>query len=166
MIYNKTTIEKIVKQMREPNFSGISQLSEETGITKQTLYTWKRKYITNKESISMSKQTVSNERTMVEKLHLLLESSKLEGEELGKWLRLQGLHSESLTIWKQELQLSLSNNRKKDSVELLDSKRRIKDLERDLLLKEKALAEMTTLMVLKKKWKRCYRTWFINFQEI
>jgi transposase len=151
MKYNQMTIEKMVKRMSEPDFSGISKLSEETGITKQTLYVWKRKYVTNKESLVMKKQSSTTERNAVEKLNLLLESSKLEGEELGKWIRIQGLHSESLTIWKQELQLSLSNKEKTINNKLLENKRRIKELEDDLIRKEKALAEMTTLIVLKKK---------------
>lgn len=153
MKYNQMTVEKMVKRMSEPDFSGISKLSEETGITKQTLYIWKRKYVTNKESLVMKKQSSTTERNAVEKLNLLLESSKLEGEELGKWIRMQGLHSESLRIWKQELQLSLSNKEKTINNELLENKRRIKELEDDLIRKEKALAEMTTLIVLKKKWK-------------
>lgn len=99
----------------------------------------------------MTKKILSSERNSVEKFNLLLESAKLEGEGLGRWLRSEGLHSESLNIWKQELQLSLSNRKKEISDELSVSKKRVKELEKELTQKEKALAEMATLMVLKKK---------------
>lgn len=150
MTYDKTTIEKMVKRMGESEFSSIPELSKDTGIPSQTLYRWKQKYLTNKESI-MTKKILSSERNSVEKFNLLLESAKLEGEGLGRWLRSEGLHSESLNIWKQELQLSLSNRKKEISDELSVSKKRVKELEKELTQKEKALAEMATLMVLKKK---------------
>jgi transposase len=150
MTYSKTTIEKMVKRMAEPEFSSIPELSKETGIHSQTLYRWRQNHLTNKESI-VTKKHPSSGRNSVEKFNLLLESSKLEGEELGCWLRAEGLHSESLNIWKEELRLSLNNRRKEISDELSSSQKRVKELERELTQKEKALAEMTTLIVLKKK---------------
>jgi len=43
------------------------------------------------------------QRSPGEKLQLLLESQKLSGEAKGEWLRQQGLHSEHVTLWEQEL---------------------------------------------------------------
>ena len=46
-------------------------------------------------------------------------------------------------------------NHQKKNTELNEAKRRIKELERELLRKDKALAEMSALVVLKKKWVYC-----------
>ncbi len=150
MVYNQETVEKMVKRMESPDFAGVLQLSRECGISTTTLYRWQRKYITKKESIDMPKKRAL-EWNSVEKLDALLESSKLSEEELGKWIRVNGLHSESLRIWKQELSKILMNRKQETSKELLNSNAMIQELQKELFRKDKALAEMAALIVLKKK---------------
>lgn len=40
---------------------------------------------------------------LTEKFSLLLESRGLADEELGSWLRQNGLHSEHLSVWEREV---------------------------------------------------------------
>jgi transposase-like protein len=86
--------------------------------------------------------------TALERLRAVAEASGLSGDELGEFLRREGLHEEALAEWRQAaldaLQPSAPNARSGD-------KKHIKRLERELLRKEKALAEAATLLVLKKK---------------
>ena len=86
--------------------------------------------------------------TAEEKLDGVLEYEKLDEEGRGKFLREKGLHSVHIERWKQQILegLKSSKSRKKDS---RDAK--IKDLEKELHRKEKALAEAAALLVLKKK---------------
>ena len=83
-----------------------------------------------------------------EKLQAVLEYEKLEEEQRGKYLREKGLHSVYIERWKEEIIDGLKGMRsgKKDPRD-----KRIKELERELGRKEKALAEAAALLVLKKK---------------
>jgi hypothetical protein len=78
-----------------------------------------------------------------------LEYEKLEEEERGKYLREEGLHEVHIERWKQQIieGLTAAKQTKKDPRD----RRRIKELEKELRRKEKALAETAALLVLKKK---------------
>jgi hypothetical protein len=56
-------------------------------------------------------------------------------------------------MWRQEMKKNL-NQQKKDA-EIRELKKKNKELERELRRKDKALAEMSALVVLKKKWMHC-----------
>ena len=79
-----------------------------------------------------------------------METTKLPGEKLGEFLRERGLHSEHLTLWDQELTEMVENKQNKRDRENRALKKKVKELERELNRKEKALAETAALLVLKK----------------
>ncbi len=54
-----------------------------------------------------------DQRNPGEKLTLLLESKTLDEEQKGEWLRQNGLHSEHLPLWEQEL-ITVMNNKQSD----------------------------------------------------
>ncbi|MCY1046884.1 hypothetical protein OV208_36605 [Corallococcus sp. bb12-1] len=72
--------------------------------------------------------------TPEEKLRVLVAAQGLTGEELGALLRGEGLHEEKLKEWQQAA-----------------AEKRVKELERELHRKEKALAETAALLVLENK---------------
>ncbi len=80
---------------------------------------------------------------------MVVESRGLADEELGAFLRKEGLHQAQLDVWLATARSSLSVRKgpKKASAE----SKRIRELERELRRKEKALAETAALLVLKKK---------------
>ena len=86
--------------------------------------------------------------TAEEKLDAVLEHEKLEEEQRGKYLREKGLYSVHIEGWKSQIIEGLKSSRsgKKDPRD-----KKIKELERELGRKEKALAETAALLVLKKK---------------
>ena len=83
-----------------------------------------------------------------------MEAAALPEEKLGRWLREKGLRSEHLEVWQEEMKKELDQQKKNQ--ELKEAKKRIKELERELNRKDKALAEMTALVVLKKKLDALY----------
>ena len=92
------------------------------------------------------------EWTLAEKNSALLEIAALTPEEEGEWLRRNGLHSEHLVLWKKEVQEALTENTKLTSKsEQKELKQQNKELKKELRRKDKALAEMSVLMTLKKK---------------
>lgn len=84
-------------------------------------------------------------------MSLIFESKSLSPEAKGEWLRKNGIHSEHLVLWEQELRDQVNNKASKDKETIKKLKKKNRDLEKELERKEKALAEMAALMVLKKK---------------
>jgi transposase-like protein len=87
-----------------------------------------------------------------EKLQAVLEASQLSEDELGAFLRKKGIHDIHLQQWRKEMISGLKNGstHKKAKGKPPEAKR-IKELEKELNRKEKALAEAAALLVLKKK---------------
>ena len=85
-----------------------------------------------------------------EKLRAVTEAREKKGEELGAFLRKEGIHEVDLRDWEMTIRGSLNRRGRKPTRNAADVKR-IKELERELRRKEKALAETAALLVLKKK---------------
>ena len=85
-----------------------------------------------------------------EKLRAVVQSSELSGEQLGEFLRSSGLHQAQLDEWRSAAQQGLDGTAKKKPKASPEAKR-IKALEKDLLRKDRALAEVTALLALKKR---------------
>jgi transposase len=85
-----------------------------------------------------------------ERIQLLLESDGLGEQELGELLRRRGVHREQLDGWRAALDEAFAHpSPPRRSAEA----KRIKQLERELARKDKALAETAALLVLQKKLK-------------
>jgi len=105
-----------------------------------------------------------SQRSPGEKLALLLESKSLTDENRGEWLRMQGLHSEHLPLWEQELAGMVQDKQnalKSENITLKKEKKQLeKELrakERELAVKEKALADVAVLLTLKKKHRNLFQ---------
>jgi len=146
MEYRENFKKAMVQKLFMPGGPSVLTLSREIGVSEQSLYNWKAKY---QNTGSGQAQRSPRQWTHEDKYEALLEAARLTGEELGKWLREKGLRSEHIEIWRQEMKKNL-NQQKKDE-EIRELKKKNKDLERELRRKDKALAEMSALVVLKKK---------------
>lgn len=123
-----------------------SQLSRETGIRQQNLSRW----LEQARSLPFvtEKPKHAREWTVEQKARVLAEASKLTGEELTAYLEREGVKLAEYERWRIALEeggrASASTNK------------RIRELERELARKEKALAEAAALLVLKKKVETFY----------
>jgi len=88
--------------------------------------------------------------TAEEKLAVVIEAASLADEELGAFLREKGLHQANLKQWRQTILSGLGESKARSSKPSAET-RRIRELERELARKEKALAEAAALLILKKK---------------
>ena len=89
--------------------------------------------------------------TAEEKYAVMIEAAALSDEELGAFLRKKGLHQANLKQWRQEMLAGLTETKARRSSKPSAETRRIRELERELARKEKALAEAAALLILKKK---------------
>ena len=123
-------------------------LARELGLPQPTLSRWLTEAMLRPMSIDEPKSPKSSKAwTPVEKLHALAQADGLEAEALGAFLRREGLHEAQLAEWRQAAQAALGGPASGKSSRA--DVKRIKELERELNRKEKALAEVSALLVLK-----------------
>jgi hypothetical protein len=91
--------------------------------------------------------------TPEDKMAAVLEASSLADDLLGAFLRRKGLHEADLERWKADMLAGVSGGApdKTRSKEKAALNRRVRELEKELNRKDKALAETAALLVLKKK---------------
>lgn len=140
--------EEFKEQMVKKILTGkrICDLSKETEIPLGTLHSWKNKI--------NGKIYSPNNNSLQKKYTLLLESKKLNKNDLGEWLRKNGVHSDHLIKWESEISEAMTNNKYKEENKKLKNK--LKVSEREILKKDKALAEAAALLVLKKKYQHLW----------
>jgi len=130
----------------------LRQFAKQEGIGFSTLYSWKTQFHINPDR---DPSTVNPEKwTPDEKFAVVLETVSLSEIELGEYCRSNGLYPEQVKVWKLScIQGNMTNNEQKKQTELdsKSDKKRIKELERELRRKDKALAEAAAILVLRKK---------------
>lgn len=160
-IYTSGFKSRMVQRMAGPEGISINALSTETGVSQGALSRWLQSAGTLR---GMSKQHKngsrnSRRRTAEDKLRLVMAASSLSEEALGEFLRREGVHQVQLTEWREKV-VAASTEALKDAhrrkSESTPEVRRIRELERELNRKEKALAETAALLVLKKKLNAYY----------
>lgn len=135
-----------------PNAPSASALAREVRVPQPTLSRWIREFgtvrvVSNDNEGSASGSRRPEDWTAEERLRAVTEAGRLEGEELGKFLRREGLHEETLREWRQAAIDALQPARRGSRQE----RRRIAKLERQLAKKEKALAAANAVVALQKK---------------
>jgi transposase-like protein len=139
-------------------------LSREVGIGQTTLSRWLREASVVPTEILQDKtndfipfnMTNTPKRpkdwTPEQKMQAVLESSRLSEEDLGAFLRKNGLHESDLKQWRLDMLGGLKGSKpKKKSKGKSAEAKRIRQLEKEINRKDKALAETAALLVLKKK---------------
>lgn len=151
MSYTETFKREMVKRLTVPGAPSATTLSKEVGISNGSLSKWVRDY---GKSVSETRPgKTPRSWSAEEKLKAVTETTGLSDEQVGEYLRREGLHSFHLAQWKKEIMDGLmeSGKPKAKGTERAELKKRIKELERDLRRKDRALAETTALLVLQKK---------------
>lgn len=158
--YSEGFKSRLVQRIVGPEGISASALSREVGIGQPTLSRWVREARTLARMNKPNKNDPTPARsprqwTAEEKLNVVLEAAALPEEALGAFLRRRGLHEAQLTEWRalvtQAATEALRSGKKKKSAKNAGEAKRIKQLERELRRKEKALAEVAALLALKKK---------------
>jgi transposase-like protein len=149
--YSSEFKETAVRKLLSRGSRSVVSICQDLGVSSPTIYEWKRLYATSSGMKKPEKRP--QDRGPAEKLKAVIEYESLAVEKRGEFLRREGLHSEHIEAWKKSMQAALEPGAKSQSerTELNELKARNKELERDLNRKDRALAETTALLVLKKK---------------
>lgn len=146
--YNDTFKEAMVRKMTGSHARSASSLARETGVPQATLSRWLLRYGTVETgSKPMTAKKRPNNWPGEKKLEILQQYDGLTDEEAqGRFLRELGLHSADVERWRREIVEALKQ--KTNRADPRD--RQIKELEKELTRKDKALAETAALLALKK----------------
>ncbi len=159
MQYSETLKARMVQKLADPRGPSATQLAEQVGIPQSTLSRWLRRGGTfggnGRISTDHVRRATMAKRpqdwTAEEKLQAVIEAGSVSEEELGAFLRRQGLHEAQLRAWRQQVLQGLEKAPARGSKKRTPEGRRVRQLERELDRKDKALAEAAALLVLKKK---------------
>ena len=139
--YSVAFKQKMVQRLTGKNSVSAVQLSRETGIRQQNLSRW----LEEARSLPLvgADDPKAREWTVEQKARILAEASQLTGEQLATYLERQRVKLVDFERWRMALE--------EEGRASTSTTKRIRQLERELARKEKALAEAAALLVLKKK---------------
>lgn len=148
--YTKEKKEHALALMSAPQNKPVPEVSQLTGIPEATLYLWRKQARSAGRAVPGDGQN-PEDWSAADKFAVVLETAPLGEAELAEYCRQKGLFVEQVRRWRSEAQTALgqvSNGK----AERAQDKKRIRELEKDLRRKEKALAEAAALLVLSRKY--------------
>ena len=149
--YSTAFIEQaLVKAYSRGNHS-IMSVANDLNVNHHTLRYWMKKKSMMTNGTHPEKEKRPNDWTFEEQLTALHESHGLTGEALQAWCRERGLFPHNLTSWKAAFCAGGKEVAPKPG-EIKSLKEENVKLKRELVRKEKALAEAAALLVLQKKF--------------
>ena len=139
--------QRMVQRLTGKNAVSASQLAREMGVRQQNLSRWLEEarslpIMANKPPPAVRDWTVE------QKARVLGDGSKLNGEELSAYLEREGVRLAEYEQWRIALE--------EGGAASSSTNKRIRQLERELARKDKALAEAAALLILKKKVETLY----------
>ena len=136
-----------VKKLLTHGNQSISEFCQENNLALSSVTKWQH----NCANVSGMKSKTNKSKYSSENiLKIISETHSLSEEELGLYLRKNGLHSNQLTEWRADI-LSAMNQPKVHVNKKDERDAEIKDLKRNLRKKDAALAEASALLILQKK---------------
>lgn len=151
--YSTEFKEKLLAKALSPNAPRVVELARRAGIPSATLHTWIHMRKQNKTTkVNNTIPIRPKDITAEVKLQAVTDTLNATEEERSAYCRKHGFYIHHLDEWKQQLLASFqpidTKNNKAEYRQLIGEN---KELKRELARKEKALAEASALLILKKK---------------
>lgn len=128
-----------------PESASLDAVARDVGVSAGTLDRWLKD--------AQSKPASSRTWTAAARLQAVIETAAMNEAEQSAWCRKHGVYAADLTQWRSSATAALASpeEERASPQSTRADRKRIKELERDLLRKERALAETAALLVLSKK---------------
>ncbi len=143
----------VIARMLPPHNVPLRQLSQEEGISEGTLSRWRSEARSKGQFLPDANAGPEGWSTR-DKFAAVIETAALNETELSEYCRQRELYREQLRVWRAACDRANDWDRaatRQVARETKDDRKRIQQLERELMRKEKALAEAAALMILQKK---------------
>lgn len=142
--YGQAFKEKAVARLLPPESASVAKVSQELGVSVATLERWR--------ADALSEPARERVWTAAARLQAVIVTASMDEARCGAWCRENGVYPSELQQWKESATAALGEASERVTPrQTREAKKRIKELERDLRRKDKALAETTALLVLSKK---------------
>ncbi len=150
--YPEGLIEQALVKVFSRGNRSVRSVAQDLHVNYHTLKNWMKREAVNKRSVTPVKDRRPQDWSAEEQLLALHETHGLLGESLNAWCREKGLFAHHLSGWKAafcaESKTGMSGAR--DLRELRDENGQLK---REIVRKDKALAEAAALLILQKKFR-------------
>ena len=149
--YSATFKASLLAQALAPNAPNPVELAEKFNIPYGTLYTWIK--MNKKKNAKQAYELLRPaEQSAETKLRAVLDTMDKTEEERSAYCREHGFYLHHLDAWKEQILNGLGAvNNKKDKADRQQLTNENKKLKSELNRKDKALAEVSALLILKKK---------------
>lgn len=143
--YTQDFKDRAVARLLPPESAAIDVVARELGVSTATLERWRANALLEGSS--------ARTWTAAARLDAVITSTAMNETERGAWCREHGVYPTDLDAWRASATNALAgpDERRATPQQTRADQRRIKDLEKELNRKEKALAETAALLVLSKK---------------
>ena len=157
--YGQAFRDRIVARLLPPENAAIDVVSREVGVSMGTLERWRAQALAAPGELTSSpgELTSSQRWTPAARLEAVIATAAMDEAARSAWCREQGLYPAELEAWKRDAIAGLGEPRAASAVEARQDRLRVKELERELHRKDKALAETAALLVLAKKLGAVFR---------
>ena len=151
--YSPERKEAMLSKLLPPYNLTVAELARQEGISEATLYNWRKQ--AKSEGRPVPGHTNKSEQWSAEaKLATVIDTAALSEAELSEYCRKKGLYPDQIRRWKAESLQGFQRSAEQEKAlrrQARNDKEQIKNLQRELRHKEKALAEAAALLVLRKK---------------
>jgi transposase-like protein len=143
--YGKQFKDRVVARLLPPESAAPEIVSREVGVTVQTLERWR--------SDALLQPARERIWTAAARLEAVIATASLDAAARAAWCREHGVYAVQLEQWRDNATQALAEPEevRASPQQTKQDRRRIKELEREVRRKDRALAETAALLVLSKK---------------
>lgn len=141
--YGQAFKDRAVARLLPPESSEVQTVAQAVGVSAATLERWR--------ADALAQGRKSGGWTAAARLDAVVTTASMSEEEKSAWCRAHGLYPSELVEWRQAATGALEQPGMVTKAVSGAESRRVRELERELRRKEKALAEAAALLVLSKK---------------
>lgn len=143
--YGQAFKDRAVARLLPPVSASADAVAREVGVSVDTLERWRAQ--------ALARPLAERVWTAAERLEAVITTAALDESARSAWCREHGLYAQQLQQWRDSATQALAQpeEARASPQQTKHDRRRIKELERELRRKDKALAEAAALLVLSKK---------------
>jgi transposase len=150
--YGQAFKDRAVARLLPPESAALDDVSRDVGIGVDTLVRWR--------SDALSRPGRDRVWTAAARFDAVLTTAAMDETSKSAWCRANGTYTQQLATWQLNATQALAEpgEARASPLQTKQDRRRIKELERELLRKDRALAETAALLVLSKKVSAIFNT--------
>lgn len=143
--YGQAFKDRVVARLLPPESAAVDEVAREVGVGAQTLERWR--------SDALSRPARERVWTAPARLEAVITTAALDEAARSAWCREHGVYAQQLQQWRDSATQALAEpaEARASPQQTKQDRRRIKELEREVRRKDKALAETAALLVLSRK---------------